>query len=158
VPSQLGSLLERAGVKFRILEVPQAATSSEAAASLRLSLERIGKTVVLKSDTGETILVVVRGDRRIDQSKLAKMLGYKKLRLATAEEVVEVTGYAPGGVPPIGHARKLPVYVDEELLNLDSIYVGGGDERHLLEISPSAIVKLAEARVIQVPKKPVGSA
>jgi Cys-tRNA(Pro) deacylase len=155
VSSQLKGLLERAGVKFRILEVPQAATSFEAAASLGLSLKRIGKSVVLQADTGETILVVVRGDRRIDQGKLAKMLGYKKLRLATAGEVVEATGYAPGGVPPIGHARKLPVYVDEELLNLDSIYVGGGDERHLLEIPPSAIVELAGARVIQVPKKPV---
>ena len=128
--SQLKSLLERAGVKFRILEVPQAATSFEAAASLGLSLERIGKSVVLQADTGETILVVVRGDRRIDQGKLAKMLGYKKLRLATANEVVEATGYAPGGVPPIGHARKLPVYVDEELLNLDSIYVGARARPH----------------------------
>jgi prolyl-tRNA editing enzyme YbaK/EbsC (Cys-tRNA(Pro) deacylase) len=69
VSSQLKGLLERAGVKFRILEAPQAATSFEAAASLGLSLERVGKSVVLQADTGETILVVVRGDRRIDQGK-----------------------------------------------------------------------------------------
>lgn len=140
-------------MKFRVLEVPRAATSLEAAASLRLGLDRIGKSVAFRADTGETILVVVRGDRRIDQGELARMLGYRKLKLATAEEVMEATGYAPGGVPPFGHTKKLPVYVDEELLHLDLIYVGGGDDQHLLEISPSAIVELAGARVIRVPKK-----
>ncbi|MEM0093631.1 MAG: YbaK/EbsC family protein [Thermofilum sp.] len=146
------SFLERAGIEYRLVEVPRASTSREAAENLGIELSRIAKTVVLVSEQGKALLVVVRGDRRVDQAKLARLLGCKKLRLATDSEVIEATGYPPGGVPPVGHLRKLPVYLDEELLG-GYYYVGGGDSQHLLFIKAEDILKLAEATVLNVPKK-----
>jgi len=152
-PRELEEELRREGVSFRIVEVPRAATAREASESLGVPMERIAKTVVLVSEGGDVVLVVVRADRRVDQAKLARLLGFKRLRLATEEEVTSSTGYPPGGVPPVGHARRLPVYLDTELLGAGPVYAGGGDERHLLLINPEDIVRLAGAQVIDVPKK-----
>lgn len=149
----LEEFLKESGVDFKLIEVSEAATSEEAASSLGISLCNIAKTIVLKSDSGRYVLVVVAGDRRVDLDKLAKTLGFRKLRLANAEEVEEVTGYPPGGVPPICHSKQLPTYVDLEVFQLDLVYTGGGDDRHLLCISPKSIVDLARAKVIDVPKR-----
>uniref|UniRef100_A0A7C4FFR2 YbaK/EbsC family protein n=1 Tax=Thermofilum pendens TaxID=2269 RepID=A0A7C4FFR2_THEPE len=152
-PRELEEVLRREGASFSIVEVPRAATAREASESLGVPLDRVVKTVVLVSESRDVVLAVVRADRRVDQSRLARLLGFKKLRLATEEEVVSSTGYPPGGVPPVGHARRLPVYLDAELLGAGPVYAGGGDERHLLLINPEDIVRLAGAQVIDVPKK-----
>jgi Cys-tRNA(Pro) deacylase len=151
----LEEYLTSLGVFFRIVEVPEAATSSQASRSLGVGLERIAKTVVLKADSGETVLVVVRADKRIDQGRLAKLLGFKKLRLASFGEVVEETGYPPGGVPPVGHKKKLPVYVDRGLL-VGTYFVGGGDEKHLLEVSLEDLVNRGLAVAIDIPLRGTG--
>jgi len=152
-PRELEEALRREGVSFSIVEVPRAATAREASESLGVPLERIVKTVVLVSEDKDVVLVVVRADRRVDQTRLARLLGFKKLRLAREEEVVSSTGYPPGGVPPVCHAKKLPVYLDAELLGTGPVYAGGGDERHLLLIHPEDVVRLAGAQVIDVPRK-----
>ena len=151
--ADLKNYLDSIGVKYRIVEVPEAATSSQASRSLGVGLERIAKTVVFKSDTGKTVLVVVRADLKIDQGRLAKLLGYKKLRLASFDEVVEETGYPPGGVPPLGHKKKLTVYVDVKLLGGETYFVGGGDEKHLLEVSLREITEKGFALPLDVPLK-----
>lgn len=152
-PSDLAAFLDNRGVRYELVEVPRAATSLEAAESLNIGLNMIAKTLVMLADAGHPLLVVVRADRRISQAELARLLGFGKLRLATASEVVEITGYAPGGVPPLAHAREIPVYLDRELLELEYVYTGGGDDKHLLRISPSDIVRVAGAAVIDIPKK-----
>ncbi|AJB41623.1 YbaK/prolyl-tRNA synthetase associated region [Thermofilum adornatum 1505] len=149
----LKKYLDSIGIRYMIVEVPEAATSGQASRSLGIGLERIAKTVVFKSDSGETLLVVVRADKKVDQGRLAKMLGYKKLRLATFEEVVEDTGYPPGGVPPVGHKKKLVVYVDSKLLGGDFYFVGGGDDKHLLEVSLREIAERGFALPLDVPVK-----
>lgn len=152
-PENLKSSLDRAGVEYKLIKVPKASTSREAAESLGIELSRIAKTVVLVSEQGEAVVVVVRGDRRVDQAKLARLLGYRKLRLANENEVLEATGYPPGGVPPVGHKQKLPVYVDEELLDGSYYYAGGGDSQHLLLVRAEDILRLAGGRSLKVPKK-----
>lgn len=147
------SYLDTAAVEYQLVEVPRASTSREAAESLGIDLTRIAKTVVLVNERGEAVLVVVRGDRRIDQAGLARLIGCRKLRLASDQEVLEATGYPPGGVPPVGHKQKLPVYVDEELLGGGFYYAGGGDAQHLLLIRAEDILKLSGGTVLKVPKK-----
>lgn len=149
----LQRFLEEKGVKAKIIYVGEAATSREASRTAGVSIDKIAKTVVFTSDTGDIVAVVLRADRRVHQKKLSKLLGYKKLRLATEEEVVKATGYPPGAVPPVAHRKKIPVYVDRELLELDRVYAGGGSTEHLLVISPQDIVKLSGAVIIDVPKK-----
>ncbi|MHB9301801.1 YbaK/EbsC family protein [Thermofilum pendens] len=149
----LESFLSSAGLRFEIVEVSRAATSLEASESLGVGLDRIAKTVVFKSDGGETVLVVVRADLKVDQSRLARLLGYRRLRLARREEVVEETGYEPGGVPPVGHRKRLKVYVDSRLLDAGEVYAGGGDERHLVRLDLRELVEKGFAAAVEVPVK-----
>ncbi|MEZ0346352.1 MAG: YbaK/EbsC family protein [Infirmifilum sp.] len=129
-----------------------AATSEDASKSLRVDKSQIAKTIVFVADTGDVVLVVLRADRRVDQSGLAKLLGYKRLRLARDSEVVENTGYRPGGVPPLGHAKPLPVFIDREVSE-GAYYCGGGDDKHLLFLDFREIPSRLNVKVIDVPKK-----
>ncbi|PLJ77381.1 aminoacyl-tRNA deacylase [Infirmifilum sp. SLHALR2] len=150
-PSHLEEFLRSRGIPYRLVEVGAAATSDDASMSLGVEKSQIAKTVVFVSDGGETVLVVVRADRRVDQARLAKLLGYRRLRLARPEEVAESTGYPPGGVPPLGHLRELPVILDSEIAG-GEYWCGGGDERHLLLLDFRMITGPG-FKVMDVPKK-----
>ena len=149
---RLRRFLSRHGVDAEIISVDRAATSREASMSLGTDVSNIAKTVVMVSDSGDVVAVVIRADHRIRQKTLARMLGYRRLRLAKPEEVVESTGYAPGAVPPVGLKAGVRVIVDGELLSMEKVFAGGGSEKTLLKISPRDIVKLSGAIVMNVPK------
>ncbi|MGC8835566.1 MAG: aminoacyl-tRNA deacylase [Infirmifilum sp.] len=151
-PADLEAFLRRNGLRFQIVEVPAAATSEMASKSLGISKDKIAKSVLFVSEDNNVVLIVLRSDRRVDQSKLAKILGYKKLRLARDEEVLAYTGYPPGGVPPIGHLREIPVFLDVEV-STGEYWCGGGDDKHLLLLDFSEASKLKNVAVIEVPKK-----
>ena len=148
----LRRFLEERGVEAEIVEAGEAWSSAEAARSMGVSLGDVAKTVVFVGD-GEVVLVVLPGDARVDQKRLARLLGYRRLRLARPEEVEAATGYRPGAVPPVGHRGGVSVVVDRALLERRWVYAGGGSERHLLRIRPSDIVALTGARVVDVPRR-----
>lgn len=140
------------GLSYKLVEVPAAATSEDASKSLNIPKSQIAKTIVFVSESKDTILVVVRADRKVDQSKLARLLGFKKLRLAREEEVISSTGYPPGGVPPLGHLAELPVFVDAEIAT-GEYWCGGGDEKHLVFLDFRRLQGFKGVRIIEVPKK-----
>lgn len=147
----LRRFLRERGVEAEIVEVGEAWSSAAAAGSLGVPLDAVAKTVVFVGDGGEPVLVVLPGGRRVDQRGLARALGYRRLRLARREEVLGATGYEPGAVPPVGHARRVRVVVDRALLSREWVYAGGGSPRHLLRIRPADIVGLAGGEVVDVP-------
>lgn len=148
--SELESFLRERGVKYEIVDVGDAWSSRSAAAAVGVGLESVAKTVVFVGD-GDAVLVVVPGDCRVDQRSLARMLGYRRLRLARREEVVEATGYEPGSVPPVGHAGRCRVVVDRRILGRGWVYAGGGSPRHLLRIRGADIAALSGGEVLEVP-------
>lgn len=149
----LERFIREKNIKAEVVYVGEARTSLEAARSLGVGLEEIAKTIIFSGGGGELVAVVVGARHRVVQGKLARILGFKRLRLARPEEIVEWTGYPPGGVPPVAHKRRIRVIVDRELLGRSFVYAGGGTPRHLLRISPRDIVALAGAEVTDVPKK-----
>jgi prolyl-tRNA editing enzyme YbaK/EbsC (Cys-tRNA(Pro) deacylase) len=111
------------------LEVP-VRTVKEAARAVGVSEDKVVKTIVVNCG-GEFRAYILRGNKRLD----LKSLG---CRLATPEEVLTVTGYPIGGVPPV---LNIPVFIDEELLNEDYVYGGGGDDHSLLRFKPRVLVE-----------------
>jgi prolyl-tRNA editing enzyme YbaK/EbsC (Cys-tRNA(Pro) deacylase) len=111
------------------LEVP-VRTVREAARAVGVGGDKIIKTIVVYCG-GEFRAYILRGTKRLD----VKSLG---CRLATPEEVLAVTGYPIGGVPPV---LNIPVFIDEELLNEDYVYGGGGDDHSLLRFKPRVLVE-----------------
>ena len=109
---------------------------------------RIAKTLSLR--VGErTVLVVARGDARLDNRKLKEALG-GKAKMLGAEEVVELTGHPVGGVCPFGLASPLPVYCDVSLRAFDEVLPAAGALHSAVRIAPERLASLVEADWVDV--------
>jgi prolyl-tRNA editing enzyme YbaK/EbsC (Cys-tRNA(Pro) deacylase) len=123
-------------IKIRFFE-SSTATSQQAADSIGCELGQIAKSLAFMVD-GEPVMVVASGDQRVDYRKLAALfdVSRKKVKTASAEECVEIFGYAPGGVPPVGHrTNSIPIYLDDSLRRYELIYAAAGAHNAIFPIS-----------------------
>src|SRR6476469_11103563 len=111
-------------VELRTLD-DSTATVGQAASALGVEEGQIAKSIVFVMD-GEPVVVVASGRHRIDRDKVCEALDCAEGRQASADEVRAATGFAIGGVPPIGHG--LPVVFDSALMDYEVVYAAGGDE------------------------------
>lgn len=152
-PAQrLAAYIREQGIDARLInpgaEMP---TVPLAAAALGVMPGQIVKSIVFEGKKGPGVaLAVVPGDVKVDRAKVAAALGLPTLKLARPEVVLRSTGYEVGGVPPIGHAERIPTVVDSRVLGHTLVYGGGGDEHHMLSITPADIVRLTGAKVADV--------
>jgi Ala-tRNA(Pro) deacylase len=124
--------LDTAGIRYDVLR-HEAVYTSEAAAAVRASSLASGaKALVCKVDD-RILMVVLSADRKLASKLVRKELGAKSLRFATREEVEQVTGLAPGSIPPFGSLFGLPTYCDERLGHEPRINFNAGD--HSISIS-----------------------
>jgi prolyl-tRNA editing enzyme YbaK/EbsC (Cys-tRNA(Pro) deacylase) len=133
-------------VELKTLSEPTR-TVAEAAAAIGCEPGQIAKSIVFVMD-GEPVVVVASGRHRIDQSKVCDALDCAEGRQASPDEVRAATGFAIGGVPPIGHG--LPVIFDTALLEYDVIYAAGGDGNTLFEVAPRDLAGCVHALVASV--------
>jgi len=142
--------LNATGIATAIIEydVP-ARTSVEAAAVLGCSVAQIAKSLIFKTASGSPILVIASGANRVDEAKVAAFVG-ESIGRADAQFVRDCTGYAIGGIPPLGHARKLSTLIDRELLRFDTIYAAGGTPHAMFPLSPADLVRVVDGRVTDV--------
>jgi prolyl-tRNA editing enzyme YbaK/EbsC (Cys-tRNA(Pro) deacylase) len=132
-----------------IIETPQSsATVALAAAAHGVEPARIAKTLSLR--IGErVVLVVARGDARLDNKKVKAALGGKP-RMLEAQEVVAITGHPVGGVCPFGLATPLPVYCDLSLKAFDEVVPAAGSPQSALRINPERMAALTQAQWVDV--------
>src|SRR2546423_14782752 len=133
--------LNATGIAAAIIEydVP-ARTSAEAAAVLGCSVAQIAKSLIFKTASGSPILVIASGANRVDEAKVAAFVG-ESIGRADAQFVRDCTGYASGGIPPLGHATRLSTLVDRELLRFDTVYAAGGTPHAMFPLSPADLVR-----------------
>lgn len=145
--------VEQHGIDARLIapETPMP-TVPLAAAALGVAEGKIVKTIVFegKRVDGHVAVAIVTGDVRVDRARVAEVLKLPTLKLASPETVVRAIGYEVGGVPPVAHITNVPTVVDSRVLEHDVVYGGGGDEEHMLEITPGDIVRLTGAVVADV--------
>jgi len=107
-------------------------------------LKKIVKSIVVVDENLEKpLLLVLRGDKKIDFKKLEKITG-KKYRLAKPNEVLELTGYEVGGVPPFGLKNKIETWLDENVLEINEVTSGGGDHKHLMKIKSEELKRFTD--------------
>jgi prolyl-tRNA editing enzyme YbaK/EbsC (Cys-tRNA(Pro) deacylase) len=123
------------------------ATVQQAADAMGVDPGQIAKSILFVMD-GEPIVVVASGSHRIDRDKVCEALDCAEGRQASPDEVRAATGFAIGGVPPIGHG--LPVVFDSALLEYDVIYAAGGDGNTLFEVAPRKLAGCVHALVAPV--------
>jgi prolyl-tRNA editing enzyme YbaK/EbsC (Cys-tRNA(Pro) deacylase) len=125
-----------------------ARTAQEAATAVGARLGQIAKSLVFTAD-GSPILVIASGENRVDEGRLGALVG-GKVRRADPETVRKVTGFSIGGVPPVGHATKLPVYIDRDLLRHPLIYAAGGAPEVLFALAPDELLRATGGSVVDV--------
>lgn len=141
--------LAAAGIEVRIVEFPsETRTASAAAEAIGTSVAQIVKSLVfIASD--EPVVVLTSGANRVDTARTAALLG-ARLERASADQVREATGYAIGGVAPIGFPRSLRMLIDRDLLQYDEIWAAAGTPHSVFAITPSDLLRVTDAEVADV--------
>lgn len=145
----LQGFIERNRIEATIL--PMAAhtpTVSDAARELGVETDRIIKSLVFMND-GSPLLVITNGLARVDRRKLAAYLGVgrKKVKFASAEQALAITGFVVGSMPPFGHRQRLRTVVDPSVTRWDTIYGGGGDINAMMKLTPRELIRVSGAEV-----------
>ena len=121
-------------------------TSQDAADQLNCDVANIAKSIIFKGEDG-AVVVITSGKNKVDKKKkLKNLLGYKP-SMATADYVIEFTGYAPGGVPPFGHLRPTTIILDEDLLQYDVVWGACGTADTVFPITPAELIEITGAMV-----------
>ena len=143
-PDDLARFLQQQGIRGRLLrDVGDTATVPLAARALGVSESQILKTLLFYV-RGQPVVVISHGTAPVPSRVLADHFGVGKrqVKLARPEQVLAELGYPVGGVPPVGHRNAHPVILAESLLGYDLVYGGGGDDRTMLEIPVSELLRL----------------
>jgi len=139
------------GLGARVLAMPENThTAEEAARALGTDLKHIAKSLLAHLSDGRFVLCILRGDQRLDRKKLCRAAGAKHMSLAKADDVLRVTGYPVGAVPPFPLKSEVPAYVDPGVLEVDVVYCGGGDVDALLEVPTEELARITEAMPIDL--------
>jgi Cys-tRNA(Pro)/Cys-tRNA(Cys) deacylase len=154
-PDDLRRFLRDRGIDGQLLPVAEGHTSGKAADSLDVPVGEVAKTVVFVDQDGSPVLAIVRGAVKVRQNEFARKVGAKKLRLATAEEVLRFTGFPAGGVSPVGNLCRERVFMDGALMELKEVYAGGGSDDCVLKIRPADILRGSGAQVMEMPVQPL---
>jgi prolyl-tRNA editing enzyme YbaK/EbsC (Cys-tRNA(Pro) deacylase) len=152
--ARVAQALRDAGFGNEILELADTTRSAaEAAAALGCAVAQIAKSVVFRGGGGRAVLVVASGANRIDEGKLAALLGERVLK-ADADFVRDRTGFAIGGVPPIAHATPPHVFLDADLFAFDRIYAAAGSPFAVFALTPDELERMTSGKRADIRKGP----
>jgi prolyl-tRNA editing enzyme YbaK/EbsC (Cys-tRNA(Pro) deacylase) len=142
---QVAAYLRDSGAESRIEEFSKGTpTAEDAAKAVGCELGQIVKSLVFDCG-GRSVLVLVPGDRRADNSKVAAAAGCPQARIAGADQVRHATGYEPGAVAPFPLRRVEAVFLERSLLRHPLVWIGAGSTRHMAALTPTELMRLSRA-------------
>jgi len=143
--------LEAAGIASQVVELSESThTASDAAAAIGCRVEQIAKSLVFRRlDSGRPVLVMAAGTNRVDERLVTSHLNAEVVK-ADAAFVRSTTGFAIGGVPPVGHDPPLQTLVDEDLLRHDIIWAAAGTPHAVFSLTPQELVQATGGHVVSV--------
>jgi prolyl-tRNA editing enzyme YbaK/EbsC (Cys-tRNA(Pro) deacylase) len=152
------AILHSRGVEATVVELPASTrTAREAAQAIGCAVEQIAKSIVFRrAPSGEPLLVIASGTNRIDEPSLAAEVG-ERIEKADAAYVREATGFAIGGVPPVGHDRPIETLIDADLLDLDELWAAAGTPHAVFRLTPSQLLAATGGKVVRVAPGPARS-
>lgn len=108
------------------------------------------KTLIMEDEAKNPLIVLMHGDCQVSTKELARVLGVKAISPCTPETAQRHTGYLVGGTSPFGTRRRMPVCLEETILDLPRIYINGGKRGYLVEMDPRDAVKLLDPTLVRV--------
>jgi len=139
------------GFANRVIELREPVRTARAAAdAVGCEVAQIVKSLVFRgAASGRGVLVVASGANRVDTAKLAALVG-EEVEMGKPRFVREATGFAIGGIPPVGHATALDVVIDAHLLELGSLWAAAGHPNSLFPLTPDELCRMTGGRVADV--------
>lgn len=144
--------LHKAGLTCKVVELSSSArTASDAAASVGCDIAQIVKSLIFKTkETEKPVLILVSGPNRVDEKQIEHHLGESIIK-ADADFTRDVTGFAIGGIPPIGHKTSIDlIYIDEDLMALDEIWAAAGTPNAVFCLKSKDLLAMTKGAVVSV--------
>ena len=108
------------------------------------------KTLVMETDKGDPLIVLMHGDRKVATKELARIAGAKRVFPCRPEVAQRHSGYLVGGTTPFGTRKRMPVYLERSVLAIPQIYINGGRRGYLLRIASSELVRVLSPILVDV--------
>ncbi|WP_026640048.1 Cys-tRNA(Pro) deacylase [Bordetella petrii] len=145
-------MLKRHNVPFteHVYDYVDHGGAQEAARQLGLDPHLVAKTLIMEDEAARPLVVIMHGDREVSTKNLARQAGLKKVAPCHPEVAQRHSGYQVGGTSPFGTRKRMPVWVQAQVLEYPLIYINGGRRGYLVGIAPQALVDLLQARPVSV--------
>ncbi|WBU64498.1 YbaK/EbsC family protein [Paracoccus aerodenitrificans] len=144
--ARVEAALKEAGLETEIREMGDTRTAADAAAAVGCEVDQIAKSIIFRGeDTGHAVLFLTAGGNRVDAEKATALAG-QKLGKADAALIRAETGFAIGGVAPVGHLTEIAAFIDPRLEEFDTVWAAAGTPRHVFAIAPPDLVRISGAK------------
>jgi prolyl-tRNA editing enzyme YbaK/EbsC (Cys-tRNA(Pro) deacylase) len=139
--------LRRRGFELEVVELPESThTAAEAAAAVGCEVGAIAKSLLFRAAGGRPVLVIASGANRVDEARVGELLG-ETIGRADPDFVRANSGFAIGGVPPVGHTVQPVVFIDADLLAWETLWAAAGTPNSVFQLTPAQLVELTGGRV-----------
>lgn len=144
--------LRSAGVPFgqHLYAYEERGGTAVSARELGVDEHAVVKTLVMEDERKNPLVVLMHGDRQVSTKELARVIGVKAVLPSSPDAASRHTGYLVGGTSPFGTKKRMPVYFEETILLLETIYINGGKRGFLVSMAPGDVVKLLDAAPVSV--------
>ncbi len=148
---KIQGLLYSLGYNYTVIEHAESTrTAVEAAERAGCELGQIVKSLIFKGkESGKPIIVLTSGANRVDEKRIREYAG-EGIGKADADFVRAVTGFAIGGVPPVGHVQNIETYMDEDFLQYETVWAAAGTPKAIFELKTADLQKMTDAKIVQV--------
>lgn len=143
--------LAEKGATCKVVELPSSTrTANEAAETIGCEVAQIVKSLIFRTrESKQAVLILASGINRVNEKTIAGHIG-EKIEKADADFTREVTGFAIGGIPPIGHKTKILTLIDQDLLNYNELWAAAGMPNAVFNLESKMLVSLTDGKVIPV--------
>ena len=148
--TQATQLLRKRGVAFseHPYEYEEHGGTGVSARELGVDEHHVVKTLVMQDEAAKPLIVLMHGDCKVSTKNLARGIGCKSVEPCKPEVAQRHSGYQIGGTSPFGTKKALPVYVEETILALETIYINGGRRGYLIGIAPRVLLEVLNAKPV----------
>ncbi|WPC39269.1 YbaK/EbsC family protein [Clostridium sp. JS66] len=145
------NVLNEFGFELNVVELSDSTrTAQEAANTIGCTVSQIAKSLIFKGKASQKpILIIASGTNRVNEKVIKEHIG-EKLQKADADFVLEHTGFAIGGIPPIGHKDSIITLIDEDLMQYDEIWSAAGTPNAVFKLTPKILVEITKGDIISI--------
>ena len=146
------SFLAQHGVEYteHFYDYVEHGGTAVSSSALGVPEHEVVKTLIMETDKGDPLVVLMHGDRKVSTKELARAAGVKRVFPSKPEAAQRHSGYLVGGTSPFGTRKRMPVYLQKSVLDLPRIYINGGRRGFLVGIAPSELTRVLDPVLVDV--------